>query len=57
MQSLMRAMVEGVPSERDRLLQYSIGEFFQELSLFIEESEERKKVLDKLKAKPNAGRR
>jgi len=41
-------MTEGVISERDRLLQYSVGEFYQELSLFIEEADQRKKVLDKL---------
>jgi len=44
-------MTEGVLSERDRLLNYSVGEFYQELSLFIEESEERKKVLDSIKKK------
>lgn len=41
-------MTEGVLSERDRLLNYSVGEFYQELSLFIEESEERKKALDNI---------
>jgi DNA polymerase sigma len=44
-------MTEGVISERDRLLQYNLGEFYQELSLFIEEADARKKVLDKLKNK------
>lgn len=48
---LMRGMVEGILSERDRLLQYTVGEFYQELSLFIEEGEQRKKYLDKLKTK------
>lgn len=38
-------------SERDRLLQYSVGEFYQELSLYIEEGEARKKYLDNLKKK------
>lgn len=42
-------MADGVISERDRLLQYSVGEFYQELSLFIEESQARQKYLDKLK--------
>jgi len=44
-------MTEGVLSERDRLLQYTIGEFYQELSLFIEEGEARKKALDKINKK------
>lgn len=42
-------MTDGVISERDRLLQYGIGEFYQELSLFIEEMAAKKKELDKLK--------
>lgn len=44
-------MTEGVISERDRLLQYGIGEFYQELSLFIEEADARKKYLDKINKK------
>jgi hypothetical protein len=48
LQLLIRGMTEGVISERDRLLNYSIGEFYQELSLFIEEGEARKKYLDGL---------
>ncbi len=51
LQLLIRGMADGVISERDRLLQYGIGEFYQELSLFIEESETRKKYLDNLKKK------
>lgn len=51
LQLLMRGMTEGRLSERDRLLQYYVGEFYQELSLFITEGEERKKYLDKLKKK------
>lgn len=47
----MRGMAEGVLSERDRLLQYTVGEFYQELSLFIEETDARKKQLDKLNKK------
>lgn len=49
MQLMIRGMTDGVLSERDRLLQYTIGEFYQELSLFIEEGEARKKYLDNLK--------
>jgi hypothetical protein len=48
MQLLIRGMTEGVLSERDRLLQYTIGEFYQELSLFIEECDKKKKYLDSL---------
>ena len=51
LQLLIRCMTEGVLSERDRLLNYSVGEFYQELSLFIEESEERKKYIDSVKKK------
>lgn len=50
-QLLIRGMTEGVLSERDRLLQYTIGEFYQELSLFIEECDKKKKYLDSLKNK------
>jgi hypothetical protein len=49
LQLLIRGMTDGVISERDRLLNYSVGEFYQELSLFIEEGEARKKYLDSLK--------
>lgn len=41
-------MAEGVPSERDRLLQYTVGELYQELSLFLEEVALKKKHLDKI---------
>lgn len=47
----MRGMAEGVISERDRLLQYTVGEFYQELSLYVEEADARKKYLDKLNKK------
>lgn len=50
-QLLLRTMTDGVPSERDRLLRYSIAELYQELSLFIEESERQKKQLDELRNK------
>lgn len=48
LQLLMRGMTGGKLSERDRLLRYTVGEFYQELSLFIQEGEERKKYIDKL---------
>lgn len=45
LQLLIRTMTHGVLSERDRLLTYSVGEFYQELSLFLEEADRRKKLL------------
>lgn len=48
---MQRSLVDGVLSERDRLLQYTVGEFFQELSLFLQEVEQRNKELEKLKQK------
>lgn len=49
MQLMMRSIVGGVISERDRLLEYSTGEFYQELSLFIQEQEAKTKELEKHK--------
>jgi len=46
----MRGITDGVLSERDRLLQYTVGEFYQELSLFLEEVERKEKQLKKLTA-------
>lgn len=43
----MRAVTNGVLSERDRLWQFTLGEFYQEMSLFIEENEIREKALKK----------
>lgn len=48
---MMRSMTNGVLSERDRLLEYSIAEFYQELSLFIQEGELRQKELEKMQKK------
>lgn len=48
MQLMMRSIAGGVISERDRLLEYSTGEFYQELSLFLQEAETRKKEFEKL---------
>lgn len=45
-QLFMRAMANGVLSERDLLLSYTVGEFYNEMSLFIEEGEIRKKELE-----------
>jgi len=49
MMLMQRSIVNGVISERDRLLNYSVGEFYQELSLFIQEVETKNKELEKLK--------
>lgn len=51
LQLLLRAIAAGVPSERDLLLEYGIGELYQELSLFIEETEMQKRELEKLTKK------
>lgn len=48
---MQRSIVNGVISERDRLLNYTVGEFYTELSLFIQEVEARNKELEKLKHK------
>lgn len=48
---MQRSIVNGVISERDRLLNYTTGEFYQELSLFIQETEQRTKELEKLTKK------
>jgi hypothetical protein len=48
MQLMMRSITGGVISERDRLFQYTTGEFYQELSLFIQEQETRNKEIEKL---------
>jgi len=42
-QLFIRAITGGVISERDLLLSYTIGEFYNEMSLFIEEQELKKK--------------
>lgn len=53
MQLFIRSMTEGVLSERDRLFRYTVGEFFQEMSLFLEEVEVKKKQIDKIKTSAN----
>jgi hypothetical protein len=50
-QLFMRAMASGLLAERDRLLTYTMGEFYQEMSLFITECEEKNRELEKLKNK------
>lgn len=53
MQLTIRGMTDGVLSERDRLLQYTVGEFYQELSLYLEEVQLKQKQLEKLTKKTN----
>lgn len=48
MQLAARAIAQGVISERDRLFEYTVGEYMQELSLFIQEVEMRKAEIEKL---------
>lgn len=44
-------MVKGNLAERDRLLTYTIGEFYQEFSLFLTECDIKEKEMEKLKNK------
>jgi len=48
MQLMARSITSGVISERDRLFGYTVGEYFQEMSLFIQEVETRNAELEKL---------
>lgn len=48
MQIMARSITAGVLSERDRLFEYSTGEYYQELSLFIQEVETRNAEVEKL---------
>jgi hypothetical protein len=50
-QLFMRGMVNGNLQERDRLLYYTIGEFYLEMSLFVEEMEMRKEEMEKMRSK------
>jgi hypothetical protein len=51
MQLTLRSIAGGVISERDRLFEYTVGELYQELSLFIQEQETRQKEYDKINKK------
>ena len=42
-------MADGRVGDRDRLLSYTVGEYYQEMSLFIEESRIRKAEFEKIK--------
>ena len=48
---MMRSITNGVISERDRLWEYTTGEFFQELSFFIQEVEDKNKAIEKARQK------
>jgi len=48
MMLMQRAIVNGVISERDRLLSYTVSEFYQELSLYIQEVETKNKELERI---------
>jgi hypothetical protein len=48
MMLMQRAIVNGVISERDRLLSYTVSEFYQELSLYIQEVETKNKEIEKI---------
>jgi hypothetical protein len=51
MQLMMRSITGGVISERDRLFQYTVGEYYQELSLFITETEQKTRELERVYGK------
>lgn len=51
MMLMQRSIANGSIVERDLLLQYSVGEFYQELSLFIQETELKNKELDRITKK------
>jgi len=48
---MARSITNGVISERDRLFSYTVGEYYQELSLFIQECETKQKEYEKLNKK------
>lgn len=50
-QLFLRAMTNGVLSERDRLYEYTIGEFYNEFSLFITECQEKERQMEEIKTK------
>lgn len=50
-QLFLRAVTCGVLSERDRLLNYTIAEFYNEWSLFIIEQEKIKANIEAMKRK------
>lgn len=51
MQLMARAITAGVLTDRDRLFEYTTGEYYQELSLFIEETDAKNKAAEKINKK------
>jgi hypothetical protein len=51
LQLMARSITHGVISERDRLFGYTTGEFYQELSLFIQEVDMKNKEIEKITKK------
>ena len=51
MQLMARSIADGVLSERDRLFEYTTGEYFQEMSLFIQEVETHNAEMEKIYGK------
>ena len=49
-QLFMRGMVGGDLQQRDRLYYYTIGEFYQEMSLFLEECDIREEEMKKYRS-------
>jgi len=51
LQLMARSIAGGVISERDRLFGYTVGEYYQEMSLFIQEVDTENARLEKLYGK------
>lgn len=45
----IRTVTNGVLSERDRLLNYTVGSFYNELKLFLLESDLKQKQIESIK--------
>ena len=50
-QKFIRAITDGNIANRDLLLSYPVGDFYNEMSLFIEEEEAKKKAYEDAKSK------
>jgi hypothetical protein len=50
-QKFVRAITGGDIHNRDLLLSYPVGDFYNEMSLFIEEEEAKKKAFEEAKSK------
>jgi hypothetical protein len=49
-QLFLRSMTNGNLAERDRLLEYTTGEFYQEFSLYLSECDAREKEMKEMMA-------